>query len=703
MCFCAIALLLSSALVLQDLPPAKHDVGGVSFNFKAISDARGEKISDAENREGLSIHVQTTDALDGRFVLSSGQVTALCLNIVSDTPEKWKTDSIALDFKLPQGVRLVDYTREIYVSKKVQWWKSVYVLLKAVGPVGIAGGGRITIDYDDGIKKSSFSSKPIEFEIIPPIKTIVPKRYRNGAFVMGSFRLPSAESRDLYAQSIADYGCRWVIPSMDDSYPALDAWRKYGMWVTPYSSFLMNGYKITIGKIPKNDQFVIGSSNSQMRKIPPPDKRICPLAVAERSEYYRTTVEPLLKRKLAGTDGIWANWEPYMFRGVGCFCERCRDSFVEFSGKSAAEVASGWPTNTFRGGKWEHEGVRFRSVCHGRLVKTIYESVRQIIGDAPVGFMPAVHFEQLQENWRTRRPMPEAHEIDYASSLKWLHVWGPYVPWFMEKPYFRERGKYVSHCLFASTVRKGVDRDYPLPNRPKILAGPQGVISNWATQPENFKMAFDAYFFNRYDGCAPWVFPVGADGRYWREYAAATGLAAKYEAVVFEGRSIDERITVETVPEYAAVIHAPSHRLPEVKDVSHLFAYAYEKDSLRIVALFNCWQDGEAFLTLKMSKVEPGEYEIVSDDGVRWMKDDLKSTWTAEDLVSAVFLSVGAARTRVFEIRRVGLNAPTVATSYTTTDRVLKDYVLRRPVLAKAAAEDAEESKKHSGAPSRED
>ena len=76
MCFCAIALLLSSALVLQDLPPAKHDVGGVSFNFKAISNARGEKISDAENREGLSIHVQTTDVLDGRFVLSSGQVTS---------------------------------------------------------------------------------------------------------------------------------------------------------------------------------------------------------------------------------------------------------------------------------------------------------------------------------------------------------------------------------------------------------------------------------------------------------------------------------------------------------------------------------------------------------------------------------------------------------------------------------------------------
>ena len=57
----------------------------------------------------------------------------------------------------------------------------------------------------------------------------------------------------------------------------------------------------------------------------------------------------------------------------------------------------------------------------------------------------------------------------------------------------------------------------------------------------------------------------------------------------------------------------------------------------------------------------------------------------------------------MFEIRRAGLNAPTIATSYTTTDRVLKDYVLRRPVLAKAAAEDAEESKKHSGAPSRDD
>ena len=699
----AIILILLPMSVLHGLPYAEHDIGGVSFDLKAISDGRSEKISDTRNREGLSIHVQTVDVLDGRFVLSSGQVTALCLNIVSNTPENWDVDFISLVFKLPQGVRLVDYTREINVSRTLQWWKSIYVLLEAIGAVGFAGTGQIAIEYDDGVRKDRFSSKPIEFEIVPPIKTSVPKSYRNGAFVMGSFKLQSSKSCDLYAQSIADYGCRWVIPSMDDSYPALKAWRKHGMWITPYSSCLMNGYKVSVGNIPKEDQFVLGSSNRQMRKIPPPDKRICPLSVVNRSEYYRTTIEPLLERKLAGTDGMWANWEPYMFRGVGCFCDRCREAFVNFSGKSAAEVASGWPTNTFRGGKWEDEGVRFRSACHGRMVKTIYESVRRIVGDAPVGFMPAVHFEQLQENWRTRRPMPEAHEIDYAASLKWLHVWGPYVPWFMEKPYFRERGKYVSHCLFASSVRKGVDRDYPLPNRPKLLAGPQGIISNWLTQPENFKMAFDAYFFNRYDGCAPWVFPIGADGRYWREYAAATGLAAKYEPIVLGGRDIADRISVKAVPEYAAVIHRPSHRLPEMKDVSHLFAYAYENDLLRIVALFNCWQDGEAFVTLRISGIESGEYEIVSDDGVKWMKDELKSPWTAEDLACGVFLSVGAARTRVFEIRHAGLNAPTIATSCTTSERVRMNYVLRRPILAKAAAEDAAESRKHSGAPSRDD
>ena len=124
----AIILIVLPMSVLHGLPYAEHDIGGVSFDLKTISDGRSEKISDTRNREGLSIHVQTVDVLDGRFVLSSGQVTALCLNIVSNTPENWDVDFISLVFKLPQGVRLVDYTREINVSRTLQWWKSIYVL-----------------------------------------------------------------------------------------------------------------------------------------------------------------------------------------------------------------------------------------------------------------------------------------------------------------------------------------------------------------------------------------------------------------------------------------------------------------------------------------------------------------------------------------------------------------------------------------------
>ena len=657
---------------------------------------------DEDDSAPLRIGVQISDFLDGRFALPAGQVMAMCVNIVPLRPGKWNPRCVKLRFELPDGVKAVDWTRNFSIGG-FSHWNSSYVLLEATGPVGVAGTGRIAATYDDGKEKFDFSSKPIRFEIVSTIRVQAPARYRNGVFTVRSFAFADPASAERYTASLADYGCRWVIPGMDDAYPALPVWRKYGMWVTPYANCCANGYKVGDRAVQPEDQYVVAGTNPFLKGIPPANDRICPLAVAERSAYYRTKVEPLLARRLAGTDGMWSNWEPYMFEGVGCCCDRCRKAFAEYVGKGEAEIAATWPTNVLKGGVWAKEAVRFRSICHGKAVRTIAESVRKATNDGPVGFMPAVHFEQMMANWRTRKPLPEAQEIDYAGSLKWIQPWGPYVPWFTDKLYCRERGKYVNHCLVAAAVRKGVDRDYPLPNRPKLLAGPQGTCDGWLTQPENFKMAFDAYFFNRYEGCAPWMFPVGADARFWKAFADATALAARYEPIVWDGTDVTAKTSAETVPEYAATIRTPSRRFPEVRDVSHLFVVAHEKDGTRIAAVFNCWQDGEAFFTLRADGLKPGDHEIVSDDGVAWIRGRTETVWTAEDLAKGVFLSVGAARTRVFEIRPAGSAGIAAATACMTADRVRGDYESRRSVLAEFAARDAAEAKAHSGVPTRDD
>lgn len=681
--------LVSLLCVSAPLPEARPDCGGVSFNFTRMSARRFSVPAPESDSCPFKVLSHFCDTLDGIFALSENQVGEMDFVF-------WSTNAsagaVSFRAELPPGVELVDTTfRPGLGSSSNPWWVVQHVLLAATRGPGGCGPGRLVVTCTNETGRFEVASKAIQFAILPEIRTARPRHYANGSFCGSAFGFSDRRSVERYARFLADAGVSWLIPSAADSYPALDIWRRNGFRiVTPYAGgWCANGYQLGDGKVPEPDRFVaVRALEPKYRDLQ--DSSVCPMSVIARSDYCREVVEPTIVRHLSGgVDGLWVNWEPFMYHGRGCGCERCGQAFAKWLGRPWSEIGPSWPSCAFRSGDFAWEGRRFRSWLHGQMIRRLDACVRTATGgEKSFGLIPGLHFEQMLSGWRKSDLMAESRPIDFADSFRWVNLWGPYLPWHAHLPYEEERGRYVGPWVVAHDLRGSIDRDYQAGRRPKVLSAPQGTAGDWLTEPENFEMLFDAAFFNGLEACAPWTFPSGADARYWRAFANATGRAAKYEDFVFGGEKADSAVMLRTVAEYASPVRRVLRNMPWVENVPQLLSNAYARDGIRIVAVFNCWQKGEAFVSLSCADLEPGRYEIVSDDGVQWVNSREKTTYDELELAGGVSLIVGAARCRVFEIRPAGASGPTEPRTILTAARVRRHYAERRAALRAAADED---------------
>jgi hypothetical protein len=283
------------------------------------------------------------------------------------------------------------------------------------------------------------------------------------------------------------------------------------------------------------------------------------------------TVPKEIVEPLKGADGMWANWEPFMFKGRGCDCTNCLAAMSAWREEKGGSVAD------------------FRSSEHGKLIRVIDRHVRSATGgEKSVGFIPGVSWRTMGSSWREKDPLAEARPIDYAADLCWINPWGPYVCWKSDMPYIYEKRLPLNHFVTAKDIREQTDRDYPEGRRPKLMSFPHGVQGlGWVTQPEHLEMALDSYFFNRWEASVVYFFPQGLDARFWRAFAAATTRAAKCEPYVLDGRRADDACVLEPVAEYAVPSACVTMFLPKYKDVSMLQHAAYDLGGGRLVAVLN--------------------------------------------------------------------------------------------------------------------
>ena len=663
----------------------------------------------------LSVHGQ----IDSTYALPSGQVALVTFNTRRSPDARFNTDKVVYRVTLPKGVKIIDSsfgnpatlkterrkdgsTLTTFARRDDSWigqswdvWDQRGLLLGTTenAAIGEAGDGQVEIMYEG---KALASTGTIRFSIVPPIRKIKsPKRYFNGIDYgcSTSRKLNADAAKSAYASFLGDCGVKAIITTHDDR-AAYDILHKGGVErVFPSYGQCCNGYMLARWNTdaPEDVRFVaenISPDDSEYKRVK--FRSVCPIAVYSGTEWFKTDFAKRLTEYVDGADGLWANWEPYMFINRGCFCLKCRAAFAEFLGMPEDELAKDWPKQVVK--KYGKEWGQFRSREHGRLILAIDKVVQAATGgEKSYGFLPGVEWADMSSCWRDENLAAQYRMNSYAGDLKWIEPWGPYaVIWESESPYFYLKYKPIAPFFAAADLRRQIDKDYPLPRRPKIISYVQGVQGfGWITQPEVMAIGLDSYFFNKWEGSMVYFFPKGCDARYWRWFAEATERAGKYEDFVIDGAETTEQVKVATIPEYATPCSYATRYVPWSKNASMLQIRSFDLNGTRIVAALNFWQKGEAFFDLKVAGLPKGAYRVVDEKGVLYAKNSRNAYWTSDELAAGVKLMVGAMRTRVFEIvpkGAAGVTKPESAITRAELDGLLRR---RKDELRKAADEDA--------------
>ena len=469
-------------------------------------------------------------------------------------------------------------------------WKRFGVLVKAAEDAP-EGNGSFEVLYRG---ETVSNVEPTRWFTIAPVKVAAkPKRYRNGFFPGSGYGVyDDAEASFAYAKMVSDAGADWWIPSRAPDPELLKIYRKAGISVvTPQTGGIRDGYVVHGGSyapnkdIPASDRYVARAENLEgaIRTA------VCPMTVIRESPFFVTNTLPNVRKAIAGCDGIWANWEPFNFVNQGCMCERCRRTFAKYLKIDEKELTHDiWWNEVKAGGKYAAENRRFRSIVHARMVRTIDRYIREMTGgEDSVGFIPGIAWCEMSQFWRPNDYPAETKAIDYAGHLKWIDPWGPYPFWNLDSLFTQREGFNVVYWFAAKDVREQVNKDYPLPNRPKLMSFPQGAMAcEWITEPEWLGLGLDSFFFNGWEASVVYFFPKGYDARYWRAFAEATERAAKYEDFVFDGRRCDGEVTLGT-PGFSKIYKGRVSQYLPFADVSLVQYAAYEKGDRMIVAVLN--------------------------------------------------------------------------------------------------------------------
>ena len=671
-------------------------------------------LAPVKKQEKLTLRLSPQGFLDRIFTLSQGQPATMSFVWKRNgSVEEAKLTKPQLVLTLPKGVEFLHFPnadsatvkdlpdgQEIRVQlghnyasrpQRINGF-DFYLVLPALLTSSLEAGSSPGMGscYIEDQGKVVSNQENFQFEVIAPIKVSArAKKYLPGFYIGGLYLSFDDKNNAFMARFLEDVGVRWIIGSPSGN--RLEMWKKHNIdVVTPELYYVANGFRVGEPKNrPESDKYKYlgGDAHSDLAWA------TCPAAIYEKRPYFQESIRKYLADNLKGTDGLWANWEPYMFAGKGCFCDYCMANFAKFVGVPLEQMKTEWPDQLSRGKKYYEQAVRFRSLEHAKLVRTIDEAVVELTGgEKSLGFIPGIAWIEMASCWRSISAGKEVHQSDYASDLRWIDPWGPYPCWNTQSPYVYRKASALSTFVAARDVRKQVNLDYPPEKRPKLLAFPHGIQgSAWVTQPESMEMDLNSFFFNGYEAATLYIFPRGYDNRYWAAFARAAELVAKFEDFVFDGQRIDERVSLTAQAPYALNATKVTSYLPELNDVPMLQHVAYEKDGKIIVPVFNFWEKGSAFFSLQISGL-PNESRYQLSCAEQYFAPERsffrqRKYFTGSELASGISLFAGAMRCLVYEF--VPADSSSVAISYSPADvRQLRSKLL--PELTAAAAADQE-------------
>ena len=485
-------------------------------------------------------------------------------------------------------------------------------------------------------------------------KTAAPKQFYTGFHSVNSdINFHQPEAQRMLSEFFGRTGNTLITSKLKPDY--LKMLRENGIrLITAESYYFANGFRIGVmekGKKPAYSNYLDkdGKTVSLRRNL----LWSCPVSIYNRTPYYTEVVLPQLKQSLEGLDGLQPNWEPYMSRNKGCFCDNCREEFAKFAKLSPEKVKEIWPAQMQPGMPYRDQAIRFRAWQHGRLIKTLHEDCLKL-GAAEVGFCPEVGTDQIIRYPNHFNEQWEFTPYEYAGDLKWLNVWGPYVWFIADQPYAYTKGANLLTWEMAQRVIRDYRKHFPNPaKRAKLMAMPHGSQLNVTGlgQPEGMAMDQISSFLAGYDASILYFFPRGYDHRFWKALADSNALIAANEDIVMNGKKKDDVTVVPQTPFPAPVENIEPRFLPDVRKSDLLQVAAFEKDGRILVAAGNFWEKGDVVFQLRVPELKPDrEYTVQEKEFRRQFVPEQGKFFTGKMLADGILLHAGAMRWAFFEI-----------------------------------------------------
>ncbi|MCK5802728.1 MAG: hypothetical protein KAI66_07845, partial [Lentisphaeria bacterium] len=218
----------------------------------------------------------------------------------------------------------------------------------------------------DGARATDVES--FSLAVLPQLRPVSrPRKFHTGAILGPALRYGD-RSAPMQARFLAATGMNWLHGITGSV--LVKALREKGITLSAQPYYLCNGYRLGDKPKPEGARFVQTDGTAFPRAI-------CPSEIYSDGPYYRDVVIPYLEKAIQdGMDHLMCNWEPYMFRGKGCFCPRCRREFASFTKQASEKVLAMKPEDILQGdrARW----TAFRSSQHARQVTTLEKKIGEI-------------------------------------------------------------------------------------------------------------------------------------------------------------------------------------------------------------------------------------------------------------------------------------------------------------------------------------
>ena len=659
-----------------DVRLALTGVGEVAFDDVALQQAQ-------EQDAGLSARLMPGALLDNRYVVSSGDLLTMVFGFRNGDGRALERPTLVV--RLPAQVEVLETAPALkpepqpvadgLVERRFDltpikgsirgsdfaypWhqWGGLCLFVRTTAPAGTKLPDA-TYWMEDGATRSE--TRRFAVEVAPSLPAVAaPKLFRTGLhpfLIWSASRPETIEGFGRTCQQVG-FNCVHCPPSaLGDELGR----RGFERFTQPFA----NGYSMG-GAKPDSVAF----RDVEGKAVP---GAICPTEVVRRGAYFQSTIVNDLLRKLLVTerraDQLMCNWEPYMYVGKGCFCDRCKAEFQQFGRLPAAEVDAAWPQTV--AGKHGDMLRRFRRWQHAQFVTVLEEAV-QVLGQEAgreMHFIPELHYVNLTAGWDRLGDSAEFAAVEYLDKLSAVNAWGPYN-WYIfgRGPYEYVRGLHLNCHATALQVRDFLRERLPADRQPALYAFPYGTYEG-ATEPEAIAFEVLTYFLDGYRGALVYLFPGGYDTRHWRALGDANTQIARFESFVMQGRRAEGSGRGFPAPIGLSGLESPSHcsvqavtplpppdprflqsgcmgaaDLERWQDASLLQSWEFERDGRRLIAVGNFWERGECFFRLR-AQVAAGKYVLTEPLTGRVYG----ATLTERQLSEGVLLHVGALRVAWF-------------------------------------------------------